>query len=252
MTRLRYLLALSFAFIGIMSVNAATCGYEEKAKLNSESANVKANYEIKQRILDKSEYTPPDSIIGTDEEETYVATVDYIQVNILNLTENMYVEVTNDYDKNKVTYNYSDAQDGNITFNWEDIDSLVTYTIKVYASSNTGCADTVLKTLYLPLPRYNEYSSYDRCTLIPDYYLCQRYVNFDPVDFGDFTQKTDEQIEKLDETGTSDEPNQKWYQKVGDFVAKHKVAFISGGIVLIVAAGTTAVIVIRRRGRSVI
>ena len=31
----------------LTNVNAATCGYEEKAKLNNEITNVKANYENK-------------------------------------------------------------------------------------------------------------------------------------------------------------------------------------------------------------
>ena len=47
--------------------------------------------------MNKDEYTISDALIGTEYEDTYEATTEYIQVNILNLTENMYVEVTNDY-----------------------------------------------------------------------------------------------------------------------------------------------------------
>ena len=41
-------------------------GYEEKAKLNNEITNVKANYEIKERVMNKDEYTISDALIGTE------------------------------------------------------------------------------------------------------------------------------------------------------------------------------------------
>lgn len=243
------LLFLSFA----MPAQAISCNYEEQAKLNSEVANVKTNYEIKARVMDPSEYTIPDAIIGTEDEKNYVETVDYIQVNILNLTENMYIEVTNDLDDTVKTYRYSDAQNGNITFNWEEIGTLINYTIKVYTSNNTGCEGNLLKTLRLALPRYNDYSEYAICAENPDYYLCQRYVNFEPVEFSEFSEKIIKQAEKTEqEEQKREEENTKWYNKTIDFVKEHKVWFITGGVILVVVAGGATYIVIRKRRRSII
>lgn len=238
-------------FMGMVVTSAATCDYTERAVLNSEISNVKANYEIKERIMDPSEYTIPDSIIGTEEEATYVETTEYIQVNILNLTENLYIEVRNNVNSDVVIYNYSDTTDGNISFNWTTIGTIVTYTIRVYASSNTGCEGTSLKTIYLTLPRYNDYSEYALCTLVPDYYLCERYVTYEKVEFNDFYESITEEIEKTEEEEVIEEET-KWYEAVWDFVKEHKVAFIAGGVCLVVATGTVVFIIIRRRRRDVI
>lgn len=251
MKKISLIALLFFAFT--TTAYGASCNYEEQAKLNSEAANVKANYEIKERILDPSEYTVPDSILGTPEEATYVAKTDYIQVNILNMTENMYLEVSNSVNDMVRRYNYSEAINGNITFNWEEIGTLVNYTIKIYTSSNTGCEGNVLKTLRLSLPRYNEYSEYAICDSVPDYYLCQRYVNFEPVEFKEFSQKITKQTEeKQEEEKKQEEENAKWYKRAMNYVKEHKVLFISGGVILITVVGGTTIVVIKRRRRSVI
>lgn len=236
----------------LTNVNAATCGYEEKAKLNNEITNVKANYEIKERVMNKDEYTISDALIGTEYEDTYEATTEYIQVNILNLTENMYAEVTNDYNDDKAIYQYSDTKNGNISFDWHEIDELVTYTIKVYASSATGCEGTILKTLYQALPRYNDYSTYDICKNIPDSYLCQRYVTYENIGFDVFTGRIYKEVEKKIQKEEETKENEKWYKKVQNFIVKHKVPFIIGGTILVVAVGSTTYIIIKKRRRSII
>ncbi len=252
MKQLKYLSISLLSFLTLTtSVGAVSCGYEEKAKLNSEIANVKTNYEIKERIMDPSEYDIPETLLGTPEEETYVGKEDYIQVNILNLTENMYVEITNNESSDQLVYYYNNTDNGNITISRTNIAEVVKYTIKVYASSNTGCEGTLLKTLYITLPRYNDYSEYDICNKVPNYYLCQKYVTYDKVEFGEFADKITAEVEKV-ETEEKEEANAKWYEKVGNFIKEHKVIFITGGIMLIVVAGGAAVIIIRKRRRDVI
>lgn len=244
------IIAFSSLFL-LTNVNAATCGYEEKAKLNNEITNVKANYEIKERVMNKDEYTVPDAIAGTEYEDSYVATTEYIQVNILNLTENMYVEVTNDYDNERKVYQYSDTTNGNISFDWHQIGDLVTYTIKVYASSTTSCSGTILKTITQKLPRYNEYSDYNVCDGFSKYYLCQRFVTYEPVDFETFSNKISTEIEKKikkDEEVNGD----KWYNEVIKFISDNKVWFITGGIILVVGIGSTTFIIIKNRRREII
>lgn len=231
-------------------VSAASCGYEERAKLNNETGNIRANYEIKERVDETASI--PDALLGTEEASTYVKMTDYFQINILNLTENVYVEVSNNVDKNIKIYNYADTTNGNISFERSDTNTLITYTIKVYASSNTGCRGTMLKTIKVALPRYNEYSEYDVCGSLPDYYLCQRYVTFKEVEFNEFYKNTTAKIEELKNGKKDNEENDKWYQKAGEFLEKHQVAFIIGGITLVVVAGGVTIIIIKRRKRSII
>ena len=243
---------LTFVLI-IGNAKAAACDYEEKAQLNKEAANVKANYEIKERVVDRSEYTVPDSVLGTDEEATYEHKVDYMQVNILNITKNMYVEVTNDSDKDTKTYTYADTTDGNLSFDRYDVSTLVKYTIKIYASKETGCSGNALKTLYLSLPRYNDYSTYNICTFVPEFYMCQRYVTYENDDYSAFIKRAKEEVAKKEQKEKEEKDRKnKWYNKMFDFIKDHKTAFIVGGITLVVVAGGATSIIIKKRRRSII
>lgn len=243
---------VTFLLLSTTAQAAGTCNYEEKAKLNSEVANVKTNFEIKQREIKIDPENVPDEYIGTSAAENYTVKEDYAQINILNLTENLYVEVTNDINKDKETYRYSDSNNGNIAIVRNDLNNIVTYTVKIFASSNTGCEGTSLSTKYVAVPRYNEYSSYSLCNSLPDYYLCQKYVNFQDVDFSKFVEQVTGEIDKRNTESKEEEKNNKWYKEVGNFISDNKLYFIIGGVSLVVIAGAITVVIIRKRRRSVI
>ena len=251
MSRFKYVLFSIITFgLSITSVSAV-CSYEERAELNNQIGNIEASYEVIQ--VESEGASPPDYILGTEEEENYVSYTDALQINILNLTEDLYAIVTNDYDESQVRYNYADTNNGNITILWQNIDELATFTIEIYSSSNTNCADTLLRTIRLSLPRYNEYSNYGMCDNLPDYYLCQRYVFFEPVTFSYFSQSVLAQLEEIqneEEEGTGEADT--WYESVFNFLDEHKVPFIIGGVTLLIIAGVIVVIVVRKRRRSII
>lgn len=235
------LLFISF-FFATMTVGAATCDFEEKAKLNNEVGNVKINYEILQKEI-KDAY-PPDSLIGTDSENEYKLVSDYIQVNVFNLTENSYIEVHDDYTKETKRYNYNDSTNGTISFESPSLRDIVKYKIEVLASDKTGCEGTKLKTLNITLPRFNEFSRYGVCSSLKDYYLCQEYVTFpDNVSFQSFTDMVMKESEKREKE--EEYKNKKWYEKIGDFVVEHKTVLIVGTSLIIV--GGTIVLVIKKR-----
>ena len=250
MSKCKYLLFSILTFgLFLTTTSAATCSYEERAQLNNEVSNITANYEVKIIELDPGTVDLPDAVLGTEEEDTYVATEEVFQVNILNITENVYAEVTNSYTGETVTYNYADTNNGNISIEWQTIGELTTYTIEIYSSATTGCEGTLLNTLRVSLPRYNDYSTYAICGKVPDYYLCQRYVFFDQVEFTEFSERVLDEIEKTEREETPKE-DKAWYEAIFDFIKEHKVAFIAGGIVLVVVAGGIVVVVVRKRRRS--
>lgn len=251
MSRYKYLLFSVLTFgLFLTSTRAATCSYEERAELNNELSHIEANYEILvKRELDDH---PPDELLGTPEGENYYSENDYIQINVLNLTENMYAVITNDYDDTELIYQYADTNNGNIAIEWNNMMDLARYTIKIYASSNTGCEDTLLRTLYVSLPRYNDYSTYAQCDKVPDYYLCQRYVTYDYVDFVEFDEKIRAEIERVENEEQAETENDTWYEKVGNFISEHKTAFIIGGITIVVIAGITVTIIVVRRRRRIL
>ena len=254
MSRYKYLLFSLVTFaVFTSSVSAATCSYEERAQLNSEVANITANYEIVETEVRPSADSLPDVVLGTEYEEDFVIMLDTLQVNVLNLTENVYVEVTNDYDENTAVYTYADTENGNLAIPWERIDTLVTFVIEVYSSEETGCEGTLLKTIRLSLPRQNEYAQYTLCNQVPDYYLCQQYVTFDEIDFGEFIDRISTEInnrmEQDDEGVNGDDA---WYEEVGNFISEHWVAITIVVVSIVVVAGVVVAIIVIIRRRNII
>lgn len=250
MSKYKYFLFSLVTFaVFTSSVSAVTCSYEERAELNSEVAHIEASYEEIQIELAPDEYSPPDVILGTEYEETFVQKVNALQINILNLTEKVYVEVTNEETGETTTYNFSDTNNGNLAIIREDISQVARYEIEVYSSSATDCEGNLLRTLRLNLPRYNEYSTYPICNQMEDYYLCQRYVTFDEMSYGDFFDRIYEEDARRHNESENDQEDNPWYEAFWD---KYKTPIIVGGISLIVIGGGVAVVIVIRRRRRII
>lgn len=246
----RWLFGVIMVTLFIPKVGAVSCENEKKAQYNREVSNVSVNYEIKEEVVEDA--AVPDSLLGTEYEDQYQYIQEYIQVNILNITENMYVEVTNDVNDDEVTYQYSDTTDGTLSFEWREIGTLIKYTIKVYTSEGTDCGGNLLRTLSIQLPRYNMYSEFAICNQVTDYTPCDRFVFSEDIEEGTFMKNIRKEIEKEEQKKQEEEENQKWYNKVSNFIKEHKVFFIVTGGILVVAAGTAAVVIIRKRRRSII
>lgn len=121
---------------------------------------------------------------------------------------------------------------------------LVKYKIEVYTSDNTNCADDLLRTLYVSLPRYNDYSTYAVCDKVPDYYLCQRYVTYEKVEFVDFEKSIRNEIAKVE--AEEKEKNEKhWYDYIVSFFENYWVPIVV--IVVVAAGGTITYAIIRNK-----
>ncbi len=253
MRRFKYI-AFSLIIFGLFcntSKAVGTCDYTDRAVLNNEASEVRANYEIKEKELDPNVYGPPDSIIGTEEEDSWVPKTEYLQINILNITENLYVEVSSDLSKDVIRYNYSDTNNGTLAIEWNDVSQVARLKINVNSSGNNGCQDETIRTMSITLPRYNSYSNYGMCEIASEYYLCQKYVTFNEVDFADFIDGVTAEVEKI-QNGDNDSDNEDltWYQAVGKFIAEHKAYFIIGSISLVLIAGIVVVVIIKKRRSS--
>ncbi len=249
MLRYKYLLLTLILFgIGIAPVSAV-CDYEEQAALNREVANVQANYEIVEKQIEGT-------MCSTDD-GTGLCLGEAIQINLLNLSENFRAVITNDVYRNTLTYNYSNTDNGNVSFFITDNEgrevsynpSVITYTIRIYASSETGCEGDTLRTITLRIPRYNQYSEFALCDSISDYYLCQRYVTYEKIDYDTFYEQVTEELEENEPTP---EEELTWYERIWDFVVEHSTIFIIGGVVIVIGVGATVAYIIIRRRRDII
>ena len=246
------IIVLILAFFYVGDVGAEACSGEEQININREVANVKVTYEITQ---EKRMIKSVESVDNSEKEYLF----DIIQIDILNITDNLYFEVTNDYEKesNKKTKKYyaKDAKDGIISFISPSTDDIINYQIKVYTSNKTSCSGELQRTIKYKQPKFNYLSNYAICNEIPDYYLCKPYIDFEEdISVLDFMDKAQKEYEKINKKAkdNSNKTNQKWYEAVGDYIVKHKKGFIIGGSVLIVALGTGTVLYIKKRRRDVI
>ena len=239
-------------FVFTKSVSAA-CPNSVQAILNRESGNVKVNYEVIREVDPNG--SVPDYLIGTEEAKNYVSYIEKIQINILNLTDNLVAEVSSSYDNSTITYNSKQAKNGIVSFISKSKNDIIKYKFVIKASDTNECSGENQRTITLTQPRFNIFSTYAVCNEIPDYYLCQKYVEFeDTIDFSEFVDKTDRELASRNGTSPDGKPdnNKNWTDQISSFVKEHKKAFIIGGVGLIIVAGGIVTFIVIKRRRDVI
>lgn len=238
------LVVLAF-FIGCLNVHAV-CSGEENNRITSEAANVKVDYEEKIGIMEPGTYSPPDGL--TEEEaNNYVATYAYFTLTISNLTENLYVVVTNDVTKESKTYNYSDSNNGVVTIDHNDMFAITNYTVKVYSSNKTSCINTLLNTITKTLPKYNDLSESGICEGAENFYLCYKYLAVNTPTFDEFVDL----VQKYKDGNIDKDGNEKPEEKIEEkksFIEENKVAIIVSSIVIVAVGVGVVFVIIKKRG----
>lgn len=244
MKNIKYIIIfLGVLFINIVSVNASACSYAEQAQLNKGAANIKIKYEEAQAELDPEYYI-------CSEEPCYEE-YDYFIISILNLTEEYYLEVTNNVTKDREIISYSDVRNGIAQFDWEYLSEVTTFTIDVYSSSETNCPREKYRKIYLTTPRINKYYSSAACVDKDDYYLCQKYVTFNDISFYDFYE-TIEEYEKENENPKKSVDSQTFFDVILNFVLEHKTYFIIGTISALSIGVCIVYVVVKKRRKDLL
>lgn len=213
----KILITLFLFLIMTLNVNAESkCSYTEQAELLNKASNVKVNYEI----------ISTENIVNEELE-----TIDYFRISVYNITEDFYINIKNDQGDNETFY-YSDAVDGVISLKYDIIDKVSNFEIYVYSSTNTNCPSEKYKTLYLQTPRFNDYSNYQICQELKDFYLCKEYVTFGEMSKDDFRKQLESYKSGLI-TDTGEEIKELTFtDKIVEIIRDYKW-FILGGIVII-------------------
>ena len=233
----KILVFLCLFIVGVTNASAAsTCDYETQVKLNSEAANIKASYEVKEIKTGKK----IEADLGDEEyiDETYQG----VEVSIYNMTENLYLTVMNTSTNETKTYHYEDTDNGSIKLvRGEDgLEDIVTYQITIYSNHN-DCKDEELKKINLVTPKYNSFSADALCEGSSKYY-CQEYVTEDlNMTYDDFLKQAANN-NKNDGNGDTDTV------KDNDFFKKYGI-YIIGGI-LVILLGVMTTVIVRKKQRS--
>lgn len=234
---------ISFSYINVSA--ASLCSYSEQASFNNEVATLKFTYEEKTGLVDPSLYECSQESFDAGECQ---ADYDYFTISVLNMSPNFYVEVTNNQDGIKHTFNYEDAVDGVVSFDYEGIMNVTKFTFNVYSSSATNCPNENYRKYELTTPRKNVYYYYGLCQNNPEYYLCDKYVYFGEVDFYNFVEEIEEHIEEK-EKKIKQEQNKTLLTKILEFISENRVVFITVSIVIVAGIGTTITYVVVRKKR---
>ena len=238
--KLAFLSILSFFICTLITNAASKCDYSELAEINKEASAVKLSYEEKQRILEGD-----NGVTDSEEQSDEPFYESYFVVNITNVTDNLYIKVTNSADDSTKIFTSNDAVDGIISFEWNELDTVANLTAKVFTSNKTSCPDEEIVVQYKTLPMFNYYSDTAYCYDHKKEDICQQYVTSEVTE-EQFNRKYEEsqkeKTEEVNNTGVA--------KKVTNFVKKNKKGFIIGGSIIIVIGVVTTVVVIIKRRRS--
>ncbi len=216
----------------------AACTYVEQADLNKEVANIQIKYETKTITV----YGTP-----ADSNEEVEIEAEIFKVNILNLSDNFYIKYTNNVNRDNKTFYYSDALNKTISFDWNDLSKVTTMTFKVYTSNKTNCKDELSRTIYLTLPRYNQYHDWNICAGRDNLSICDKYVTTEEISYADFVNRISTSAEQNNEfdNSTSNESNPTNQSNESN----NMYIYIIGGAAAIIIIAVVIVVANRKRNQ---
>ena len=158
----------------------AECDYKTKLEVNTAAANVDADIEMVTKVLDLDENEHPEiKSIETEEEKEQYVYADFVYLNISNLSEKVYLKLTNEDDNLYRTIKYQDTVNGKYQYSVPDVAIIRTYTIKVY-SNISECGNEELRTIEVKAPMFNDLSGTRICEN-NDALYCSEYITT-PID----------------------------------------------------------------------
>ncbi len=224
-----------------LSVNGASCSTTEKASLITKANLLNFNYVEEEGYYTGEEVGYPETL---DEEDyaDYKVYYEYFVINILNLSEEFYIKVSNNVNNEVFYIYYDDIENGMYSFNHQTLSDVTTYQFDVYSSSETECEDELITVKYLLVPKYNEYSTLTMCLDNPDESVCQKYTTVSTyTESYVFEKLTSNSSEEKEETTDVEDEN------LFSLLNENIVYIILGGISIVAIA---AVIVVVRKKRS--
>ncbi len=238
------ILALSVFFRPIDVFAASSCSYSEQAELNNIAANVKVAYDVVEVYKGK--------LINPETDEEFDSYNKGLKINILNVSDEITIKVTNNKTKEVKNFTSKDAQNGIISFDHNDVTSVTNYNIEVIANKYS-CAGDLIRKIDFIAPMYNSYSELAICNEHPEFYYCQEFIADENVDYNTFINKV-EDLREEDEKKQKEEQEEKkgFLEKIKELYKRNKLVINITGSVIVVGGLTTAIILIKKRRSRVL
>lgn len=225
-----------------INANALSCTTEEITALNTEVATIKATVENVHDTISKTTYI--DDYGNEQFDEDYIVR---FNVKIINLSDNFYIKLHNDFDNKTTIYHASDAKDGVIIYKWDNIEELVKLKIDVYTSNKTACPDQKLYTISKTIPKYNPFYDTGYCDRNKESKYCSEYITFD---ISEETFKKLVEQEKKEAVKVSNKVAEKEQKIIKNKKMKKNMTYVAGGLLAVILLISLIIYVVKQRRSS--
>ena len=229
---------ISLLIFDIMGVNALSCSNSVSKDLGQIASYVKASYEV----IDKSETK---KIKINDDTTSFTIPKFEFEISIYNITDDVYLTISDDIFDNTITVTTDDTNDGVYTFINSDFGKIYNYTIKIY-SANSDCYGETIRTINLVKPKYNAYSEYTFCQNSTLFY-CQKFTakELGIKDADDFLEK----IKVNNENNDPDRDQKEALEEITNLFKKNWKIYLL--IFLgIIAVTVSIIVIIKKRNKN--
>lgn len=222
-------LLLGVILFSSVNVYATTCSGADLQKVSKAANGIKTNYTINEGKLSE------DKEIVDDMAVTKYDVLPSIDFTIYNITNDVFLKITNDINEDETIVTYSSTDNGKYSFSTNDMFIKMTYYIEVFSNLDSCKADSISK-ITLKKPYYNQNASAEICIENPEVPMCQKYITEDTgADVITIDEKVKEYLKKNNITTTtakSDASND------GNFFTKNwKLLAIGGGVIVVLVWG---------------
>jgi len=243
---------ISTFLFSFQRVNAAsTCEYSEQVELSNIVSTIQAGYDISDVVMDMNGNVASGVNVEDVTEYSDYFLLKRLNVHVNNMTDDVYIKVTSDHGFDR-TYHFSDVIDGNISFDGGDLSEIINYKAEIF-SNKANCKDELIRSIDFVTPMKNSYAFYGECEAIPNFEYCQPYITvpFLVSDSNIAQSISNAYIKHLDNMKEEEEEKNKgFFEKIGDFLVKNKIAIYSIlGVMVVAGVLVTIIIIKKRRGR---
>ena len=236
-----------YFIIFIPNVSAAECTNAEKVSLGKEAVGVKVGYEEMEGIMDKDLYTPPEGV----DPNTYVKYYYYFKINVVNVTENIKVVITNPKNNEEIIVTYDKVNNNLYSFDWFDLEEPTNLKYKILANTY-DCNNYKLKEGILFLPAYNRYYKHVKCKGNEKLSICQKYTNT-KVTSEIFEREINKKINNDTEKNNTDKiVENNLINNIKEYINNNITQVIIFAILIVIVIGFIIFMLIGKRRRRVI